>query len=503
MVPGSARPATLTGTAGVGTSLGDYATFLATGVAAYTDGPNAVVGWAMGELLGTQGGDVPAALSSQLTALSGQLDEITSQLNTIEGQLSQITNEIQDSTYLQAIKSLTTDHVAPLLSMWQQYCDIVSSKDTNAATLKQLTGDVLSSSTGVRAHITAIAQTFKGSTLTGDVPLPGMFSQFVLNQKEAPTFDDRVVYQNYLTPYTTYFASLAVMGMTLMVEAFHAQGDAVGAQAALKDLWADTGTIYRAGGYPLTDDTVITDNLTGKVWTRNGACFTAQFDSTDAKQWTSSSDPAQSALAFNAIEAGPGGTKPPGTSYVFSKGDSVCSTFWATLGPDPSSFLPTMIKESILPSATLYTGTGNPGSVWTDPVQSDLQTLTSARGTSSSQTYLNANGFSIPSKGVGGVTTLAYAFWQHFTSGQPGVFDTTTDAYTCTFRATCGGGGWVGLLLMATPQCWLGSSDYQGIPTTCGTAWVATEWPAAPPPPATTTTAGSSTVSPSASGPTG
>ena len=372
LLPGAARAAAGLGAAPLGAEdLAAYATFIATGIAAYTDGPSSTVGWALGELLGTQGGQVPAALTAQLTQLSNQLDQITSQLNTIEGQLAAITNEIQDSTYIQAIKSLSTDHIAPILSMWQQYCDVVSSGDNNQATLKQLSSDILDSSTGIRAHITAIAQTFHGSSLTGDVALPGMFSQFLSNQGRAGTFDDRAVYQNYLGPYATYFASLAVMGMTLMVEAFHEQGDVPGAEAALKDLWADVREIYQASGHPISDDTVVTDNQTGTVWTRNGVCFVAQFDSADYQKWMKSSDTAQQALAWNAADD---------PDYTFKTGDSVCSTAWNALVIPPSNYLPTMITEDGLPSATLYSGTGDPGSVWHDPSSKDFQTLTAGKG---------------------------------------------------------------------------------------------------------------------------
>lgn len=478
LLPGAARASAGARTGAVGAEdLAGYATFLATGIAAFTDGPSSTVGWAMGELLGTQGGDVPAALTAQLAQLSNQLDQITSQLNTIEGQLAAITNEIQDSTYLQAIKSLTTDHIAPILSMWQQYCDVVSSGDNNPTTLKQLSSDILDSSTGVRAHLSAIAQTFHGSTLTGDVPLPGMFSQFLSNQNAAGAFDDRPVYQTYISPYTTYFASLAVMGMTIMIEAFHEQGDIPGAEAALKDLWADVREIYQAGGHPISDNAIVTDNKTGTVWARNGICFVAQFDSTDYKQWMNSSDPAQQALAWNTADS---------SSYVFAKGDSVCSTQWGVL--PLGGYLPTMINEAGLPSTDLYNGTGDPVSVWHDPSAKDFQALTAAKGSDTSQTYLNANGFVVPAKGIAGTTALAYDFWQHFNPpGSPGIFDAAKDTYTCQFRALCGGGGWVSLYLVATPQCWLGSADYQGLPTMCGTSWLDTVWAATPPPPAAAT----------------
>lgn len=520
LVPGSARPAAgATGQAGqVGDdSLGSYATFLATGVAAYTSGPSSLVGWAMGQLLGTQGGSVPPALTAQLDQLSGQISQISSQLTAIEGQLAAITNLIQDSTYLGAIKSLTTDHIAPILSMWQQYCDIVSTGDTNSDTLKQLATDVLDSNTGIRPHVTAIAETFQGSQLTGDVPLPGMFSQFVFNQKQAGTFDDTVVYKNYLTPYTQYFAGLGVIGMTLMVEAFHQNGDIKGAEAALADLWTDVRTIYQAGGFPITNANVITHQPTGTVWTRSGMCFVAQFASSAAQTWMSSTDLAQQALAFNAMYAQSnssnlgaiasqqgrapmtvsGGATPTALpnltqstpAYTFDVGDSVCSTLWFIYGAEPTQFMPTMIKESnVLPSASLYDGTGDPNSVWRDPADTDFQALTAGRGGSSSQAYLNANGFTIPSSGIGGVNLLAYNYWQGF---QSGIFDPSADTYTCEFFAKCDGGGWVSLFLIATPQCWLGSADYKGLASTCGTAWLDAIWAANPPPPSGGTTTSS------------
>lgn len=516
LVPGSARTSVdgVTAASGeVGESFWDIARFLATGVAAFLTGPSSLVGWAMGELGGAGQGGVSPELNKKLNALSGQLHEITNQLNTIETQLSGVTNLIKDSTYQTAIKSITANHVAPILSMWQQYCDIVATGDTDAATLDQLTNDVLDSANGIRPHITAIAQTFQGSDLTGNVPLPGMFAQFVIDQNLAGTFDDTVAYKKYLDPYTQYFVSLGVMGMTLMVEAFHQRGDIKGAEAALNDMWSDIRTIYQAGGSPITDDRVVFHIPSKTAWSRQPVCFTAGFDSADADtyldNWKTGDDQAQLVLAMNASTAqtnqnaaqrirakltaqgipllapdavptgdptgSVGGSNTP--TYVFAKGDSVCATLFYELTPDSSTYLPAMIKESGLPSsATSRTGSG-----WRGPTDDDFKALLTGGGSASPQDYLTANGFNLPVDGPTSVSALAYGYWG---GGQTGYFEPRTGTYTCLFNGTCTAGVWVTLPVIATPDCWLGSAEYQGLPSDCGTSWLDQAWPASPPPPA-------------------
>jgi len=512
LAPGSARTTVegVSATTGqVGESFWDIARFLATGVAAFLTGPSSLVGWAMGELGGAGQGGISPELNKKLNALSGQLHEITNQLNTIETQLSGVTNLIKDSTYQTAIKSITANHVAPILSMWQQYCDIVATGDTDAATLDQLTNDVLDSANGIRPHITAIAQTFQGSDLTGNVPLPGMFAQFVIDQNLAGTFDDTVAYKKYMQPYTQYFVSLGVMGMTLMVEAFHQRGDIKGAEAALNDMWSDIRTIYQAGGSPITDERVVFHIPSKTAWSRQPVCFTAQFDSADADtyldNWKSGDDPAQLTLAMNAStaqanqnpterirskiaaegigllapDASPassvGGSNTP--TYVFAKGDSVCATLFYELTPDSQTYLPTMIKESNLPSTAI----SRTGSGWRGPGEEDFKALLTGGGSDSPQDYLTANGFNLPVDSPTSVRALAYGYWG---GGQTGYFEPTTGTFTCLFNGTCTSGVWVTLPVIATPDCWLGSAEYQGLPTDCGTYWLDQAWPASPPPPA-------------------
>jgi hypothetical protein len=143
--------------------------------------------------------------------------------------------------------------------MWQNYCDIVATKDTNREAIQQLATDILNPATGVRAQLRAITQAFTGDAATGDVSLAGMFATFAQDQGEVPQFDDRVPYEQIIEPYTAHFASLLVMGMTLVTEAWHIQHNNTEAGQAIDDIWADIRAVFKAGGYPLSTSTVVTD----------------------------------------------------------------------------------------------------------------------------------------------------------------------------------------------------------------------------------------------------
>lgn len=473
---------------------------VAEGVVQYSNGPSSLVGWALDELLGSgQSGDLPPDLQTQLSNLSGQLTAISNDLNSIESELSGINNLIKDSTYQSEITSLTSNHVAPILSMWQRYCNIVATKDTTASTISQLADDVLNPATGIRDHVTAIAEAFKGNATTGDVPLPGMFATFVIDQGAA-TFDDRPIYSGPMQNYTAYFVNLALMGMSLLIEAQHQQGDTAAAKATLADLWSDIRDLYQAGGTSVTDTNVIVHVPTGTVWARTPLCVTSQLSSDDiVYNNNSGSGPIQQAVYDSVLRAwtignnGGGGPVPPPV-YEFPAGASVCTLGWNPGDTEPAAWVPTVIGQSPIAKNALFDGTGDPSAIWRDPIAADFTALVSARGGATPQAYLNQNGFTIPpTGGVDGVTQVAYGFWR---SGEAGYYDVADGSSTCLFATNCAAGVFPGILPVITPTCFLGAASYKGLPTPCGTAWIDAVWPASPPPPtAPTTTPAASSAS--------
>lgn len=493
LVPGSAVPAAAgTAAPAAGDSPSQALTIgetIAQGVVAYTNGPSSLVGWALDELIGTgDSGDLPPELSTALGNLSSQLQGITTELNTIEGQLAATIKLIQDSTYQDEIAQLTQDHLAPMLSMWQNYCQIVSTKDTTASTLNNLTSTVLDPSTGVRAHVTGIFDAFQGNAIIGEVPLAGMFATFVVNQGVA-TFDDRPIYAAALDNYRSYFVNLVVMGMSLLIEAQHATGDTVGAQATLTDLWAEVRQLYQAGGAPVSDDNVIVHVPSRTVWARTPLCPTSQYS---ADAIASGNDegagPVQAAIYASVVRSfsnvNNGGAAP---DYEFAAGAPVCATSWdpGDGDPTPSSWVPDAIATSPFASNAMNTST-DPASVWRDPTAADFTALVAARGSASPQDYLAQNGFSLPPAGAANfVPQLAYGFWR---SADAGWYDLSTATSTCLFAAGCAPSVFPSILLVSTPPCTTGAGSYPGLPTACGTAWIDPLWPAAPPTPATSTT---------------
>lgn len=501
MVPGSAT-GTPTGAAVTDPSSDalTVAETIAGGVVQYSNGASSLVGWALDELLGSgQSGDLPADLQTQLNNLSGQLTAISNDLNSIESELAGINNLIKDSTYQSEISSLTANHVAPILSMWQRYCNIVSTKDTTASTISQLADDVLNPATGIRDHVTAIVEAFKGNPTTGDVPLPGMFATFVIDQGAA-TFDDRPIYRGPMQNYTAYFVNLALMGMSLMIEAQHQQGDTAAAKATLDDMWTDIRAIVQAGGTSITDANVVVHIPTGTVWARTPLCVVSTVSSDDiVYNNNSGTGPIGQAVYDSVMRAwtignnGGGGPVPPPV-YEFPAGATVCTLGWNPGDTPPAAWVPTAIGDSPIAKNALWDGTGDPSAIWRDPTAADFAALVSARGGASPQSYLNQNGFTVPpTAGVDGVTQLAYGFWR---SGDNGYYDVADGSSTCLFAANCAAGVFPGILPVITPTCFLGAASYKGLPTPCGSAWVDPTWPATPPPPNPPTTPVSPSTTP-------
>lgn len=484
LVPGSAKASpTATPPITVDPEFAQMANVLATGVAAWASGGTSLVGWALSEMLGAAGsGGVSPQLETALDGLSTQLGTINTQLSEIESQLSKVTNQIKDSTYQIEIEGLATNHIAPLLSMWQDYGEIIGSKDTNKAGIDALTSAALDSSTGAAAHIEAIKDVYLGSGTTAEAPLPGLFSTFVVNQG-VPALDDRPLYQDYIVPYGQYFAALMVMGLTLQVEAYHQQGDQALAQQAVDTVWPAVYQVLKATGAPVSNDAGKLDIPTGNVWSTSPLCVTAQFDSADANNQLFNADAAQSALAITTSAM---------SGWSFVTGDRVCSIQWSVYNQLPSDWVPDVIQTSGLP-AVLASDTTKPNSVRRDPTAGDFATLYSARGSATPQDYLNSLGFAIPgSDGLYGVTQLAHDFWY---SGNYGYLDLTTGADTCLFYGQCYDNSDTNLsfMVLATPQCFLGTGDYKGLPTACGTDWL-TVWPANPPTPTGPTTTPAATT---------
>lgn len=494
MVPGSAA-----GSVGAGDSDSSALSIglaIAGGVEAYTNGTSSLVGWGLDELLGSgssSSGGVSPELSNELSALSSQLAAITSSLNTIEGDLASTINLIKDSTYQDQISQLTQDHVAPMLSMWQSYCQIVSSKDTTASTLNELTSAVLDPSVGMRSHITAIVDAFEGNATTGEVPLAGMFATFVVDQG-VPDFDDRTVYAQKLDSYRDYFVNLVVMGMTLLIEAQHATGDVAGAQATVKDVWSEVRQVYQAGGAPVTDNNVVVHIPSRKVWTRQPLCPTSQLSSDSIIGGADGgSTPVQQAINDSVLDAwtisnnGGGGPVPP-PDYEFAAGEPVCSLSWDIPDgePAPSSWLTEAISTSPIASNAMNTGS-DPTSVWRDPTAADFTALVADRGGDSPESYLAQNGFALPPSGEAEfVPQLAYGFWK---SSGPGWYDINAGTSTCLGGgAGCAPSVFPSFMLVSDPPCMTGAGSYPGLPTACGTGWIDPLWPASPPPPATSET---------------
>ena len=482
LVPGQAQgePAEVGAEIDVASLLKD-AELVATGISAAKAGPGSLLGWAFKTLSGSSEPSDPD--KEQLEQISTRLDQISAELQSLEAQIAQMTNLIKDSTYISAVKSLTDDHIAPLLSMWQQYCEVVGSQDTDQATIDKLTDAILDPSTGVRAHVTALAAAMKGSPVTGNVPLAGMFSEFVKDQQKQDPFDDRPVYTNTLDPFTGYFANLSVMGLVLMTEAWHEKGDLKEAQATLTDLWTDTRAIYQAGGFPLTDDTVVMNNPSAKVFTRTSACPKATFASSDFGGHMSDSDPVQATIARTVSFLGE--NKPdPAIDYTFAAGDPVCSLKAGITWPTVGNFVEALVDEAAPPTDRVNPKGGDGIASWRLPAQPDIDALLKERGSASPQTYLDSVGFALPAKGVGSTPLLATS---EITNGVTWL-DTTSGALVsaCVYAGEPGcsdANAMVAPLFVADAGCRLGAADYPGLPTACGTKWVDQVWPAEPPPP--------------------
>lgn len=493
MVPGSAVGSSAVGdTDSSPLSIG---LTIAAGVDAYTSGNSSLVGWALDELLGagSTGGGISTQLSTELADLSSQLQAITNTLNTIEADLASTINLIKDSTYQNQISQLTQDHIAPILSMWQSYCQIIADKDTVQSNLNNLTGTVLDPAIGMRAHIMAIVDAFEGNAMIGEVPLAGMFATFVVDQG-VPDFDDRVVYAQKLDGYRDYFVNLIVMGIALMIESQHSTGDTVGAKATLKDLWSEVRQMYQAAGAPVTDANVVVHNPSRTVWTRQPLCPTSQLSSDSIIGGADAgSSPVQQAINDAVLQAwtigtnGGGGPVPP-PDYEFAAGQGVCSLSWDSPDgePAPSSWLAQAIAASPIATNAMNTGS-DPTSVWRDPTAADFEALVADRGSADPQTYLTGNGFALPpAGGADFVPQLAYGFWK---SAGPGWYDISAATTTCLGGTSgCAPSVFPSFLLVGATPCLTGAGSYPGMTTACGTAWIDPLWPASPPPPSSSTT---------------
>mgnify|MGYP001502957850 CR=1 FL=1 len=484
LVPGQANEgaAAKVGTAIDAASLLKDAETIATGISAAKAGPGALIGWAFKTL---SGGTEPSDPDKErLQEISNRLDQISAELQNLEAQMAQMTNLIKDSTYINAVKSLTDDHIAPMLSMWQQYCEVVGSQDTDQATIDKLTDAILDPSTGIRAHVTALVSALKGSPVTGNVPLVGMFSEFVKDQQKLSEFDDRDVYSNSLDPFTQYFANLSVMGLVLMTEAWHAKGDTKEAQATLDDFWTDTRGIYQAGGFPLSDDDVVLQIPSAMVFTRTPVCPKATFASKDFGGHMSDDDAVQATLARNVYLLS-NNPPTPAMSYSFAAGDPVCSFAVGTGWPTVLNFEEALINQGAPPTDRVRANGGAGIAAWRLPFKVDLDTLLKNRGSATPQAYLDSVGFTIPAKGTGATPLLATS---EITNGFTW-FDTNTGALTtaCVISGEPNCDGSTAMLsqsLVADAACRLGAGDYPGLPTACGTKWLDQRWPADPPPPA-------------------
>jgi hypothetical protein len=292
-----------------------------------------------------------------------------------------------------------------------------------------------------------------------------MFATFARDQGRFGEFDDQMSYQKVILPYVDHFASLLLMGMMLETEAWHLRGDAIQAQQAVSNVWSDLRTVYQAGGYPLSNNTVVTQNSTDTVWSRSPVCTVATFDSKEAANHFADKDPVNVALAVTAANF----HGVPGPSW--QAGDRICSlrvggAFSSIVGR-PSALLSALVSQAKPGMGALQ---------WGVPQQSQYQSLVRNRGPETPLAYLNAHGFQI-----GAVGRIHSPNLISQESDLYRYFDTQSDQAQCLFNATCPDSAIAGMQAVAPAPCYLGSGAFKGIGTECGTAWLDQRWPEASP----------------------
>ena len=430
-----------------------------------------LAGWAMSTLFGIGGGGtVPPAVTKELNKIEQQIAAINAELQQISAELAHISNEIKDSTYIEAMKLIDTQ-TGPLWSMWQKYCDIATSGTTDPKVINQWANTVTNSSTGVKARVLAISESFHGSSATNDIPLVGMFAQYAKDQNTFQRFDDQPAYTKILNSYTQHFANLFVIGMNLEVEAYHVQKANKLAVQIVQDDWSNLLDTFRAGGFPISNDKQITDMTNSDLWTRSPLCGVAPFNSGN-EALTHIQDPQlwNRTLAVTGFFYGLG----------FSKGQEVCGWGYDTVNLaqiGPNAFT---LSKQFMAAERFDTHMF----VWDTPNTTQLvQLMQGTPADKRADVFLSKNGFVLSPKGA---AVLAPTVWlANFDNrGFPSEFANLTDSsIDCVWGPSCPNQIRGGLVMHAPIQKFLGGGDYQGIGKYPGDAWLSQRWDLEPPPP--------------------
>jgi hypothetical protein len=287
-----------------GQLLTTFATTIAKGAGSKVGG--IIAGWALESLLGI--GNGPSQdIENKLKAIQGQLDAISGQIVRINENLvalneslkaiaALINTQADYALYSARVTAITTDE-SVIETAENSLTDAMqaANKDTlgQKTYLDDLQADannITSSTTGVQVHVNDLVKLFLGQN--GTQSLPTLFAQVLRNSGKYPEFDDRSFYTDYINPLVENYASYVVLGMNLLVEAWHLKYPNDTAQSRAKSAvtqdWALLRAMNKAGGYPLTNGEVTTEVASdGSVflWTLRPLSVTAGFDSSQAVDW--------------------------------------------------------------------------------------------------------------------------------------------------------------------------------------------------------------------------
>lgn len=436
--------------------LKELSTAIVVDVASYLN-LGSVAGWVMKALWDASEEPIPDQVDIALDKFTGQMAAMGENLREIKSSLSTIESLIKDQTYLNAIFQLESQHIAPILTMWQRECDLLVTRDDNRATSDQLATDILNAHSGVRAHATALARAFTGgSSVTQNIPLPGMFSEFAKNQGLVPEFDDQPFYKDVMNPFSDYFVSLQVMAMTLETDAWHLKGDISQAKRTIINRWDDIRAIYKAGGFPISDGRVVTQFSTRRAWSREGLSTLAKFNSSDYHHHQQNPEPVNKLLVWTSVVT-------PKDISPFSKGDEV--SFFYGGAPYGNFLQPAIAKLIQSDNPNPYLGD------WGPPTKAQIDALVAGHGTINPAQYLNEHGFRI------GVKVQPKGRYNVFYD-----IDNPRLAPKQYDLAQRNDLGWpYGVILVSTHlNSYLGKGSYKGALTAPGDSWLNLRWPAKP-----------------------
>ncbi len=387
----------------------------------------AIGGWALETLFGIGNGpsdEIDKKLSDikvQLDAISGQIVRINDNLVALNDSLKAIAALINTQAdyalYSARVTAITTDE-SVIETAEAGLTDAIAAADGATVGQKPYLDDLQSeansitnSVTGVQVHVNDLAKLFLGQN--GTQSLPTLFAQVLRNSGRYPEFDDRPFYTQYINPLVENYASYVVLGMNLMVEAWHLKYPAdttqSRAKAAVGQDWSLLRAINKAGGYPLTNDQVTTEiasDGSASLWTLRPLSVTAGFDSSQAVAWANAktipvsdawlvSYKAEATKGYMVSIAFPNGLC-AGTlilptdsciSWNFQKGD--------TISKFPATYYRSPYGDAILAANTsrLATFTAGTTLTWTLPSEQSFIQLLRSRGQQQPRDYLAGVGF--------------------------------------------------------------------------------------------------------------